>query len=191
MKKQGVLNDSAIVGSPIVHLISLFILLFIFWLGLSGSFKTKFLVYGVLTSAVTAWITYPLLLVSNESNTRKYFVFGISVPKLISYIFWLFWQLVLANIDVLRATSSQELAIDPKVVRFHFKPDNPMASVILANSITLTPGTVTLNVTDDGIYEIHALTEGAAAGIYAGDMAKKVAELFGESADFYIVESEE
>lgn len=191
MKKQGVLNDSAIVGSPIVHLISLFILLFVFWLGLSGTLKTKFLVYGVLTSAVTAWLTYPLLLVSNESNTKKYFVFGISVPKLISYSFWLLWQLILANIDVLRATSSQNLAIDPKVVRFHFKPDNPMATVILANSITLTPGTVTLNVTDDGVYEIHALTEGAAAGIYSGDMAKKVAALFGEKADFYIVESEE
>lgn len=190
MKKQNVFNDSAIVGSPIVHLISLFILLFVFWIGLSGSFKTKFLIYGIITSAVTAWITYPLLLVANESNTRKYFVFGISIPRFISYIFWLLWQLVLANIDVLLATSSQNLAIDPKVIRFYFKPDNPMVATVLANSITLTPGTVTLNVTDDGVYEIHALTEGAAAGIYSGDMAKKVAELFGEKPEFYIVESE-
>lgn len=191
MKKQSVLNDSSIVGSPIVHLISLFILLFVFWIGLSGSFKIKFLIYGILTSAITAWLTYPLLLVANEAKTKKYFIFGISIPKFIAYAVWLLWQLILANIDVLRATSSQNLAIDPKVVRFHFKPNNPMATVVLANSITLTPGTVTLNVTDSGIYEIHALTEGAAAGIYAGDMPKKVAELFGEKNDFYIVESEE
>lgn len=191
MKKQSVLSDSTIVGSPIVHLTGLFILMFIFWLGLSGSFTTKFLIYGVLTSAVTAWITYPLLLVPNQAGTKKYFVFGISVPRFISYAFWLLWQLVLANIDVLRATSSQNLDIDPKVVRFYFKPDNPMATVVLANSITLTPGTVTLNVTDEGIYEIHALTEGAAAGICEGGMQRKVAELFGEKADFYMVESEE
>ena len=85
----------------------------------------------------------------------------------------------------------QELNIDPKVVRFRFKADNPMASVILANSITLTPGTVTMNVTDDGVYEIHALTVGAAAGVLDGGMQKKVADLYGEKFDFAVVESEE
>ena len=89
------------------------------------------------------------------------------------------------------ATGGQELNIDPKVVRFRFKADNPMASVILANSITLTPGTVTMNVTDDGVYEIHALTVGAAAGVLDGGMQKKVADLYGEKFDFAVVESEE
>ena len=101
------------------------------------------------------------------------------------------WQLVLANIDVLLATTGQELKIDPKVVRFRFRADNPMASVILANSITLTPGTVTMNVTDDGVYEIHALTVGAAAGVLDGGMQKKVADLYGEKFDFAVVESED
>ena len=66
-----------------------------------------------------------------------------------------------------------------------------MASVMLANSITLTPGTVTLNVTDDGLYEIHALTKGAAEGVLDGSMQKKVADLYGEKFDFAVVESEE
>ena len=92
---------------------------------------------------------------------------------------------------MLLATTGQELNIDPKVVRFRFKADNPMASVILANSITLTPGTVTMNVTDDGVYEIHALTVGAAAGVLDGGMQKKVADLYGEKFDFAVVESEE
>lgn len=110
---------------------------------------------------------------------------------MIMYFFWLMWQLVLANIDVLLATTGQELNIDPKVVRFRFRADNPMASVILANSITLTPGTVTMNVTDDGVYEIHALTVGAAAGVLMAGMQKKVADLYGEKFDFAVVESEE
>lgn len=191
MEKQGVLNDKKIVGSPMVHMTGLALVLFAFWMVLSGRTETKFVIYGILTAVVTTWVTYPLLLVPNKDGSKKYYVFGFSIPKMIMYFFWLMWQLVLANIDVLLATTGQELNIDPKVVRFRFKADNPMASVILANSITLTPGTVTMNVTDDGVYEIHALTVGAAAGVLDGGMQKKVADLYGEKFDFAVVESEE
>lgn len=191
MEKQGVLNDKKIVGSPMVHMTCLALVLFAFWMILSGRTETKFVVYGILTAVVTTWVTYPLLLVPNNDGSKKYYVFGFSIPKMIMYFFWLMWQLVLANIDVLLATTGQELVIDPKVVRFRFRADNPMASVILANSITLTPGTVTMNVTDDGVYEIHALTVGAAAGVLDGGMQKKVADLYGEKFDFAVVESEE
>lgn len=191
MEKQGVLNDKKIVGSPMVHMTCLALVLFAFWMVLSGRTETKFVVYGILTAVVTTRVTYPLLLVPNKDGSKKYYVFGFSIPKMIMYFFWLMWQLVLANIDVLLATTGQELNIDPKVVRFRFKADNPMASVVLANSITLTPGTVTMNVTDDGVYEIHALTVGAAAGVLDGGMQKKVADLYGEKFDFAVVESEE
>ena len=191
MEKQGVLNDKKIVGSPMVHMTCLALVLFAFWMVLSGRTETKFVVYGILTAVVTTWVTYPLLLVPNKDGSKKYYVFGFSIPKMIMYFFWLMWQLVRANIDVLLATTGQELNIDPKVVRFRFRADNPMASVILANSITLTPGTVTMNVTDDGVYEIHALTVGAAAGVLDGGMQKKVADLYGEKFDFAVVESEE
>lgn len=191
MEKQGVLNDKKIVGSPMVHMTCLALVLFAFWMILSGRTETKFVVYGILTAVGTTWVTYPLLLVPNKDGSKKYYVFGFSIPKMIMYFFWLMWQLVLANIDVLLATTGQELNIDPKVVRFRFRADNPMASVILANSITLTPGTVTMNVTDDGVYEIHALTVGAAAGVLDGGMQKKVADLYGEKFDFAVVESEE
>ena len=191
MEKQGVLNNNNIVGSSLVHKLSMFVVLFGFWMVLSGRTETKFIVYGLLTAAITTWVTYPLLLVPNKEGSKKYFVFGVSIPKFIMYFFWLMWQLVLANIDVLLATTAQELDIDPKVVRFYFRADNPMASVVLANSITLTPGTVTINVTDDGLYEIHALTRGAAAGVLDGSMQKKVAALYGEKFDFAVAEGEE
>lgn len=190
MAKQGILNDEKIVGSPIVHLTGMFIVLFAFWMVMSGRTETKFIIYGLLTAAVVSWITYPLLLVPNKDHSKKYFVFGVSIFKFIGYFFWLMWQLVLANVDVLLATTSQEMTIDPKIVRFYFRADNPMATVVLANSITLTPGTVTVNVTDDGLYEIHALTAGAASGVLDGSMQKKVAELFGEKFDFAVVEKE-
>lgn len=191
MEKQSILHDESIVGSPVVHLVGMAVVLFAFWMILSGHTEIKFIVYGVLTSVVTAWVTYPLLLVTNKDGNRKYFVFGISLPKLLKYSLWLLWQLVLANIDVARATTSQNLNINPKVVRFYFRTDNPMAEVVLADSITLTPGTVTLNVTDDGLFEIHALTDGAAAGVLDGSMQRKVADLFGEKLDFAVAEGED
>ena len=191
MEKQGVLNNNNIVGSTLVHKLAMFVVLFGFWMVLSGRTETKFVVYGLITAIVTTWVTYPLKMVPNKDGSKRYFVFGVSIPKFIMYFFWLMWQLILANIDVLLATTAQELDIDPKVVRFYFRADNPMASVILANSITLTPGTVTINVTDDGLYEIHALTKGAAAGVLDGSMQKKVADLYGEKFDFAVAEGEE
>ena len=191
VKKQEVLNEAKVVGSTSVHMLGMFIVLFFFWMVLSGRTETKFVVYGILTAAITTKITYPLLCVPGNDGSKRYFVFGVSIFKFVGYFFWLMWQLVLANIDVLLATTSQELRIDPKVVRFYFKVDNPMAAVMLANSITLTPGTVTLNVTDDGLYEIHALTPGAASGVLDGSMQTKVAELYGEKFDFAVAESEE
>lgn len=191
MTKQADLQESKIIGSSAVHLISMFISMFIFWMILAGRTETKFIVYGLVTAAVTSWVTYPLLLVPNKAGTKKYFVFGVNPFKFICYGVWLLWQLILANVDVLLATTGQELQIDPKVVRFKFTADNPMAYVLLANSITLTPGTVTMNVKDDGLYEIHALTVGAAEGICSGDFPKHVANLYGEELHFELLEEEE
>lgn len=191
MVKQESVDNARIVGSPMVHKVCLFLLLFAFWMALAGSLKTKFVIYGIITAATTVWLCYPLLLVPNRDGSKKYFVFGVPIFKFISYTGWLMWQLVLANIDVLKATTSQELDIDPKVVRFYFRVDNPMAYVVLANSITLTPGTVTLSVDDEGLFEIHALTVGAAEGVLDGSFQKKVADLFGEELDFAVVEEEE
>ena len=71
-------RDKRIVGSPAVHLLSMMVLLFGFWMLLSGNTQPKFLTYGVLTSIIAAWVSYPLLLISNVDGTRRYFVFGVT-----------------------------------------------------------------------------------------------------------------
>ena len=171
-------HDKSIVGSPTLHMSSLAVILFAFWLLLlSGNTEIKFLTYGVLTALVTAWVTYPLLLIPNEAGTQKYFLLGVSPVKLVLYLFWLFWQLVLANLDVLKATVRPEVEIAPRIVKFRYRAENPIAKVCLANSITLTPGTVTLDVAEDGVFTVHALTDTAADGLKEGVMQKKVAWL--------------
>ena len=181
-------SDCGVVGSPVVHRGFMMVALFLFWYVLSGRSDAKFLVYGAVTAVVTTRVTYPLLLVPNQSQTRRYFVFGVSPLKGLRYFLWLMYQLVLANIDVLLAVTDQELAIDPKVLKFRFTADNPVASVVLANSITLTPGTVTMDVTSDGIYTIHALTPGAAEGVRSGNFPAHVAWLFDEEDDFLLID---
>ena len=188
MTRQENVNDAKIVGSSVLHRLSMFVFLFLFWLVLAGRTEVKFIVYGVLTAAVTTWVTYPLLLVPNKTGDKKYFILGFSPFKFIYYVGWLMWQLVLANIDVLLATTSQELQINPRLLKFRFRADNPVTKVLLANSITLTPGTVTLDVDENDVFVIHALTDGAASGIIDGGMQKMVSELMGEPLDFEMLE---
>lgn len=185
--KPSVVQESRIVGNSLVHRILMAVLMFLFWLLLSGNLEVKFLIYGALTAIIVSWITYPLLLVPNQDRTKQYFLFAIHPLKLFWYFLWLMWQLLLANIEVIRSTVRTDPAINPRVCRFRFVADNPMATVILANSITLTPGTVTMNVTEDGVFEVHALTDGSAEGLMDGSMQGEVAWLMGEDYRFEVM----
>ena len=83
--------------------------------------------------------------------------------------------------DVATSVIKSEMDINPKVFKFRMVYDNPMAEATLANSITLTPGTITIDVSDDGVYTIHALTNGAREGLMEGGMQRRIAQLFGEN----------
>lgn len=63
MTNSSVLRDKSIVGSPLVHLVCMAVLLFAFWMLLSGNTEVKFVTYGILTSLIATWVCYPLLLV--------------------------------------------------------------------------------------------------------------------------------
>lgn len=185
-------HDKHIEGNPNLHMLAMFVLLFVFWLLLSGTLETKFLLYGLATAAIATYATYPVLLIPAHGGATHYFLFGVSPLRFAQYFFWLMWQLILANLDVIKATVRPEIAINPRVVKFRYHQTNPMANLVLANSITLTPGTVTMNVEDDRgdgwyLFEIHALTDGAAEGIEDGGMQRKVAWLFDEPCQWELV----
>ena len=103
VKMKELFNDKSIVGSPVMHYLKLVVLLMVIWLMLSGKLEAKFLIYGLVTSLVSAWICMPLLTVNGVNGDKKYFAFGFPVFKMIAYCFWLLWQLILANIDVAKA----------------------------------------------------------------------------------------
>ena len=89
------------------------------------------------------------------------------------YAPWLVWQIVLANLDVARRILSPSLPIRPHVIHVRAGQKTDLGRVVYANSITLTPGTVTIDM-QGGDLTVHALTDEAARGLAAGEMDRRV-----------------
>lgn len=95
------------------------------------------------------------------------------------YLPWLVWQIVKANIDVARIILNPKLPISPRLVSVPAPQKTTVGQVLYANSITLTPGTISLDVRKNRIM-VHALTEEAADGVLSGDMGRRVSALEAE-----------
>ena len=104
----------------------------------------------------------------------------LKVWRYLCYLPWLLYQVVLANIHVVYLVIFPP-KIRPQIVRVKTGLPSDLALATRANSITGTPGTITRDV-NDGELCVHALSDKAAAGLRAGDMERRVAHVFLESA---------
>ena len=123
------------------------------WLLLSGYFdKPLLLIFGAVSSIFAAWLALRAGMLDGQS------VPGAVFPGIIGYMIWLSGEVGKANVMVIR----QALAIEPKLSPKMFTVPNPprseLGKVIFANSVTLTPGTVTVALSEDELL-IHGLTE--------------------------------
>ena len=92
------------------------------------------------------------------------------------YLPWLLWQILKSNIEVSRIILSPKLPISPRLLKVQSTQQTKTGEVLYANSITLTPGTISLDVQDHTIL-VHALTEASAKGVEQGDMDLRVSQL--------------
>jgi len=154
-------------GGAVFRGISLVAFLVGTWLLLSGHYEPLILAFGAISCAVVALISYRMGVVDYEGHPVH---LGWRLPV---YLLWLLWEIVKANIDVAKRIVNPRLPISPTV--FILKPTQPtnLGHVIYANSITLTPGTVTLEVTADAL-EVHALSKEAAEDLMKGEMDRRV-----------------
>lgn len=104
--------------------------------------------------------------------------------KILPYWAWLSWEIVKANIDVAKVILSPKLPISPVMFKTKANQKRELGQVIYANSITLTPGTVTVNL-EDGILEVHALTIQGAKDVLNGEMDRRVCQVKGEMEGKY------
>ena len=100
--------------------------------------------------------------------------------RLFSYVPWLLWEVILANMDVAYRVWHPQAPIDPRLIVVPFRTQTGIGTVVYANSITVTPGTITIGV-DMATRQmlVHALTEKAARGLLSGEMHDRVLSLEG------------
>jgi multicomponent Na+:H+ antiporter subunit E len=160
-------------GADLFHVISLGLVLFGTWLLMSGIMTPLLIGLGLASCILVLVITTRMDIIDRES-TPIHLSWRAAL-----YLPWLTWEIVKANIDVARVVLAPRLPISPKLI--HVKPTqkSDLALVMYANSITLTPGTISVDV-DHGDILVHAITREAADGLAQGEMDRRVTQLAAE-----------
>ncbi|MEO1658053.1 MAG: Na+/H+ antiporter subunit E [Pseudomonadota bacterium] len=129
------------------------ITLALLWLFLSGYWNHATLVaFGAFSVAIAVWLADRAEVVDGEG------VPTVLLPGILGYIAWLFLEIGKANVQVAREILRREIKLSPKLIRVPADQPSDLTRTIFGNSITLTPGTVTVDVREDSML-VHALTE--------------------------------
>jgi len=144
----------------------LFFLAVLWWI-LSGYTKPLLISLGVVSVLFAAFVAHRMDVVDEESHPLHL------STKLIRYWGYLLWQIVVANIKMVGTILSPNPDINPRIVRVRISQDSELGKVVLGNSVTLTPGTVTLDI-DGDMMEVHALNEAMARDIENGIFDQRV-----------------
>ena len=157
-----------------LHTISLGAVLAGLWMLLSGYFEPLMLGFGLVSIIFTLWISHRMDVIDNEGHPVH-----LAVHALLVYWPWLFWQIIKSNIDMAVVILSPKLNIKPHTFDTKSSQSSDVGRVLYANSITLTPGTVTVDMRADGTFEVHALTSDARQGVETLDMDRRCTSMEG------------
>lgn len=145
----------------------LFLVLLVTWLLLSGVYEPLTMGLGVVSCVVAVLLTRRMLKSGPVEATPARWA------RIILYIPWIMWEIWKANIDVVKIVLNPAMPISPRLIRVKGTQKTDLGLTLYANSITLTPGTITLDVRNH-TFLVHCLTQGAAEGVETGDMDRKV-----------------
>ena len=149
------------------------LIMFVFWIFLSGEFSFILLLSGIISSLLVSYISHDLLIGNGDMKLGF-----IRTIRFIRFLPWLLWQIVLANIDLALRTLHPKMPINPMLINFKNNLKTDLGMVILANSITLTPGTVTIDVNENE-FLVHVISEKAAQSLISGEMQARVKKIEG------------
>lgn len=130
----------------------MYILLFCFWLLLNGRLTAEIFLLGLAVTAALAWLEYTLFGYKPQQELR----FVRKAPLFLAYVFVLVWEIIKANFQVSKYILFKKYRIAPKLVTFRTDLRTDFGRFLLANSITLTPGTITIRVEGDTL-TVHCL----------------------------------
>ena len=143
-------------------------LLCIFWILLSGHFSPLMLGLGLLSVALTFFLAKRMNIINHESYSLHLF------SQLPSFFIYIIKKIIIANIEVVKCILKfKGKSISPQLIEIPTPQKSDLGRVIYANSITLTPGTVSIALSEDKLI-VHALTKETAKDLAEGNMAKKI-----------------
>ena len=157
-------------GESLLHVISLATVLYGLWLGLSGHYKPHLLILGVLSVIVAVALARRMDVVDHEGHPVHL------SWRAAAYWPWLGWEILKSNVEIARLILHPRMPISPRMIEVEGSQRTEVGLVTYANSITLTPGTVTVDVEGKRL-QVHALTAGSAAALEAGEMDRRVAAM--------------
>lgn len=147
-----------------------FAVMLVFWVILSGMFDAFHLTLGVVCCLLVAHFSHDLLFYGDHKQPWTKGLCGF-----LGYLPWLFYQIIKANLEVAYVVLHPRMyeLIDPHVIRFKTRLKRPISKVTFAQSITLTPGTITVSIHEDE-FSVYALTRSASDAL-PGEMEARVA----------------
>lgn len=151
------------------HALNLAVFLFVLWLLLSGHYTSVLLLCGVLSTLLVVLLSARSDLIDRQTQPI------LIRPSVLLYWMWLGWQVIKSNIDVARRILDPRMPISPNILTVKAGQKTDLGRVTYANSITLVPGTVSMDVEDDEIV-VHALTQRAADELMDGEMNRRVCD---------------
>jgi len=154
------------------HSAGLAIVLFVLWLLWSGHYTPFLLLLGLLSCLMTILLSRRMGILDLEGQPLHL------LGRALIYWPWLFWQILKANLDVARRILHPKLPIEPQMIQVISGQRTDLGCVIYAQSITLTPGTISLDIAGRTI-TVHALSRQSAAELQAGTMDRRVTSFEG------------
>lgn len=169
-------NGQKKAGFSFASFLITFILMFITWIVLSGKFDGLLIGLGLISSFLTAWFFHDLLFPGVAPG-----YFGVFF-KFVRYMPWLMLEIIKANFHLLKIVFHPRMneLIDPHIIQFKTGLKSDLSVTTLANSITLTPGTITVTANADGQFRVHAIDKPSAEAL-PGAMLDRVADVYGEN----------
>ncbi|MGB7327268.1 MAG: Na+/H+ antiporter subunit E [Rubripirellula sp.] len=147
------------------------------WLLWSGHFDNPFLIgMGIVSCGVSLWLSRRMEIVDEEGAPAQ-----LGVRPFTHYAPWLIKEIVVSNIQVAKIILSAKMPLRRNIVMVKASQKSPLGRVIMANSITLTPGTVSMDLIGDKI-KVHALSLEDAEEDMSGDMDRRITRLERESS---------
>ena len=159
-------------GTVLMAAAVLYAHLAVLWLLWSGYLEPTMLAYGALSCGVALYAALRLKLVDRDSLPVYMY------PRMFPYLWWLLREIVKSNIQVARIILRRKISIRRQILRVPSSQKSDVGQVIFANSITLTPGTISLELRDGEIL-VHALNRDFGADLETGEMNARVCHLEG------------